>query len=136
MIGVAPVLLLLVCKLTVATGTLSGLLFYANITRVNRTIFLPRYSTNALTVFIAWLNIKFCIETCFFNGMDMYSKKWLQFEFPVYIWKLVGLMIVVSHYSRRFARLLGNNPVSVLAMLILLIYNNPAVSDHHTSHLP
>ena len=120
--GVALVLLLLVCKLTVATGTLSGLLFYANIIGVNRTIFLPRYSTNALTVFIAWLNLNFGIETCFNNGMDMYSKTWLQFVFPVYIWMLVGLMIVVSHYSRRFARLLGNNPVSVLATLILLSY--------------
>ena len=66
--GVALVLLLLVCKLTVATGTLSGLLFYANIIGVNRTIFLPRYSTNALTVFIAWLNLNFGIETCFYNG--------------------------------------------------------------------
>ena len=120
--GVALVLLLLVCKLTVATGTLSGLLFYANIIGVNHTIFLPGYSTNALTVFIAWLNLNFGIDTCFYNGMDMYSKTWLQFVFPVYIWMLVGLMIVVSHYSRRFARLLGNNPVSVLATLILLSY--------------
>ena len=52
----------------------------------------------------------------------MYSKTWLQFLFPVYIWMLVGLIIVVSHYSRRFARLLGNNPVSLLATLILLSY--------------
>ena len=35
--GVALVFLLLVCKLTVATGTLSGLVFYANIVGVNRT---------------------------------------------------------------------------------------------------
>ena len=31
-------------------------------------------------------------------------------------------MILISHYSHRFARLLGNNPVSVLATLILLSY--------------
>ena len=35
---------------------------------------------------------------------------------------LVGLIIFVSHFSHRFARLLGNNPVSVLATLILLSY--------------
>ena len=51
--GVALVFLLLVCKLTVATGTLSGLVFYANIVGVNRTIFLPVESTHALSVFIA-----------------------------------------------------------------------------------
>ena len=31
-------------------------------------------------------------------------------------------MILISHYSKRFACLLGNNPVSVLATLILLSY--------------
>ena len=42
--------------------------------------------------------------------------------FPVYIWVLVALIILISHYSHRFAELLGNNPVSVLATLILLSY--------------
>ena len=120
--GVALVFLLLVCKLTVAIGTLSGLVFYANIVGVNRTIFLQGESTGALSVFIAWLNLDFGIETCFFDGMNTYSKTWLQFVFPVYIWVLVGLMILVSHFSQRFAKLLGNNPVSVLATLILLSY--------------
>ena len=118
--GVALVFLLFVCKLTVATGTLNGLVFYANIVGANRTIFLPVESTDALSVFIAWLNLDFGIETCFYNGLDAYSKTWLQFAFPVYIWVLVGLMILISHYSQRFAKLLGSNPVSVLATLILL----------------
>ena len=120
--GVALVFFLLVCKLTVATGTLSGLLFYANIVGVNRTIFLPVESTNAISVFIAWLNLDFGIETCFYNGLDTYSKTWLQFVFPAYIWVLVGLIIFASYFSRRFANMLGNNPVSVLATLILLSY--------------
>ena len=120
--GVALVFFLLICKLTVATGMLSGLVFYSNIVGVNRTIFLPVESTNPFSIFIAWLNLDFGIETCFYNGMDAYSKTWLQFVFPVYIWVLVGLMILVSHFSHRFARLLGNNPVSVLATLILLSY--------------
>ena len=120
--GVALVFLLLVCKLTVATGTLSGLVFYANIVGVNRTIFLPVESTDAFSVFISWLNLDFGIETCFYNGMDAYSKTWLQFVFPVYIWLLVALIILVSHFSHRFANLLGDNPVSVLATLILLSY--------------
>ena len=122
LMGVALVFLLLVCKLTVATGTLSGLVFYANIVGVSRTMFLPAESTDALSVFIAWLNLDFGIEICFYNGLDAYSKTWLQFVFPVYLWLLVGLMILVSHFSQRFANLLGSNPVSVLATLILLSY--------------
>ena len=122
MMGIALVFLLLICRLTVATGALSGLVFYANIVGVNQTIFLPVKSTDAFSVFIAWLNLDFGIETCFYNGMDGYSKTWLQFVFPVYIWVLVGFMILISHLSRRFANMLGNNPVSVLATLILLSY--------------
>ena len=119
--GVALVFLLLVCKLTVAAGTLSGLVFYANIVG-NHTIFLQVETQNVLSIFIAWLNLDLGIKTCFYDGMDAYSKTWLQFVFPVYIWVLVGLMILVSHFSHRFANLLGNNPVSVLATLILLSY--------------
>ena len=120
--GAALVFLILVCKLTVATGTLNGLFFYANIVGVNRTIFLPVKSTDPLSLFIAWLNLDFGIETCFYDGMDAYSKTWLQFVFPLYLWVLIGLMILVSHFSQKFANLLGNNPVSILATLILLSY--------------
>ena len=75
--GLALIFFLLVCKLTVATGMLSGLVFYANIIGPNRTMFLPVESTNAFSIFIAWLNLDFGIETCFYNGMDVYSKTWL-----------------------------------------------------------
>ena len=120
--GIALILLLLICQLTVATGTLSGVVFYANIVGINQTLFLPVETTDALSVFIAWLNLDFGVESCFYNGMDAYSKTWLQFVFPVYIWMIVGLLILVSHFSDKFAKLLGNNPVSVLATLILLSY--------------
>jgi len=120
--GLALVFFLLVSKLTVATGTLSGLVFYANIVGVNRTTFIPVESTDILSVFLAWLNLDFGVETCFYQGMDAYSKAWLQFVFPVYIWVLIGLIILASHFSHRFTKLLGNNPVSVLATLILLSY--------------
>ena len=122
LMGVALVFLLLILKLTVATGTLSGLVFYANIVGANRTMFLPVESTDALSVFIAWLNLDFGVETCFYDVMTAYGKTWLQFVFPVYLWLLVGLVIFVSHYSQRFTIMLGSNPVSVLATLILLSY--------------
>ena len=54
--------------------------------------------------------------------MDAYSKTWLQFVFPIYVWVLVGLTVLISHFSGRFANLLGNNPVSILATLILFSY--------------
>ena len=122
LMGIALVFVLFVCKFTVATGTLSGVLFYANIVGVNRTLFLPVETTDTLSIFVAWLNLDFGVESCFYNGMDAYSKTWLQFVFPVYIWAIVGLLILVSRLSDKFVKLLGNNPASVLATLILLSY--------------
>ena len=73
--GVALVLLLLVLRLTVAVGTINGLIFDANIFAINSaTFFSP--PTNVLIVFITWLNLDLGIETCFYDGMDAYTKAW------------------------------------------------------------
>ena len=120
--GITLVIFLLICNLTVAAGTINGLIFYANIVAVNRAIFFPPNQTDILTVFIAWLNLDLGIETCFYDGMDAYAKTWLQFIFPLYIWSLVGLIIFASYYSSRIGRLFGSNPVAVLATLFHLSY--------------
>ena len=79
-------------------------------------------SMNVLTVFVAWLNLDLGIQTCFYNGMDMYAKAWLQFVFPLYIWVLVAVMIILSHYYTTAARLVGQNAPKVLATLFLFSY--------------
>ena len=125
--GIALVVFLLVLRLTVAAGTINGLIFYANVVAVNSAIFFQPQNTNVptvniLTVFIAWLNLDLGIETCFYNGMDAYGKIWLQFAFPLYVWALVGMIIIGSHYSRKVAQIFGSNPIAVLATLFLLSY--------------
>ncbi len=55
--------------------------------------------------------------------MNIYSRTWLQFAFPFYIWVLVGLTIYLADVSTTFAKLIGStNPVAVLATLFLLSY--------------
>ena len=120
--GVLLVLLLLILNLTVAAGTINGLVFYANVLAVNSATFLQPHTTNILTVFIAWINLDLGVETCFYDGMDTYDKTWLQFVFPLYVWGLVMTIIIVSHYSIRISAILSNSTVAVLATLILLSY--------------
>ena len=128
--GIVLVLLLLVLRLTVVAGTINGLIVYANVVAVNSAIFFQPQITNVptaliakvLTVFIAWLNLDLGIKVCFYNGMDAYVKTWLQFAFPLYVWALVGMIIIRSHYSGRVAKMFGSNPVAVLATLFLLSY--------------
>ena len=121
--GIVLVVIILLLNLTVAVGTLNGLIFYANIIAVNKSIFFPFAETNFFTVFISWLNLELGIETCYFPGMDSYIKAWLQLVFPTYVIVLVILVIVISNYSVRFSHIIGKrNPVATLATLILLSY--------------
>ena len=124
--GLAVTLMLLKCNITVSMGIINPLILYANIVHVNAIIFFPQYKqlilTNILEVFIAWLNLDFGIETCFYRGMTAYGHTWLQFVFPVYIWLLVVLLIYTSRYSVTASKMIGRNAVSVLATLFLLSY--------------
>ncbi len=129
--GAALVLLLIYGNVTVSGGTVNGLIFYANILRANQAVSFqmnesaPEPASNLqrfLSVFIAWLNLDLGIETCFYDGMDAYAHTWLQFTFPIFIWVIVGIIIVLCHYSSTAVKLIGTNAVSVLATLFLLSY--------------
>ena len=121
--GIALVVLLLVINMTVATGTLNGLIFYTNIVYANKSTLLSFQERNVITVFISWLNLELGIDTCYFPEMDTYIKTWLKLAFPAYVFFHVVLVIIISSYSTRFSNLIGKkNPVATLATLILLSY--------------
>ena len=101
---------------------MSGLIFYANVIKANEYIFLPQGQINPLTVFIAWVNLDMGVETCLYQGLTAYSKTWLQFVFPFYIWSIAVFIIILARYSDRVAKVMGKNSVPVLATLFLLSY--------------
>ena len=85
--------------------------------------FFPSSEPSFPSVFIAWLNLDIGIDVCFIDGLDAYTKAWLQLAFPVYIIFLVVMVIIISEHSSRFAGLIGKrDPVSTLATLILISY--------------
>ena len=121
--GIALVALFLILNMTVAVGTLNGLIFYANVVHANESILLPFQMRNFITVFISWLNLDLGIDTCYFPEMDAYIKTWLQLAFPAYVILLVVVVIIISSYSTKFSNLIGKkDPVATLATLILLSY--------------
>jgi hypothetical protein len=120
--GIGLVAFLSLLRLTVSTGTINSIILYANIVQANKSQFFPT-STNILTVFIAWMNLDLGFHTCFYNGMDAYAQTFLQFVFPVYVWIIISLIIVASRYSITLTKLIGHNPVAVLATLLLMSYN-------------
>ena len=127
--GVLLVAFLMLLKMTVSTGTFNGMILYANILSVSGFLDYRNCSINPfLRAFISWINLDLGIEVCFYSGMDMYQKTWLQFVFPFYIWFLVGVIIFVCHYSSTVMKLMGMRNIEVLATLFLLSYAKLLIS--------
>ena len=121
--GVVLVVFLFLVKVTVSSGTINGLIFYANIMSFSGLLDYQNCSLHPiLRVFMSWINLDFGIEVCFYQGMDVYQKTWLQFIFPFYIWFLVGVIILFCHYSSTVMKLMGMRNIEVLATLFLLSY--------------
>ena len=123
--GLLLILFLTFLNMTVSVGTINGLVFFTNIVQANRDIFFTstKYSlTYLLGIFVAWMNLDFGFNVCFYNGMNGYAKMWLQFVFPAYLWLILIVFIILSHYYTSVAKLCRRNIVSVLSTLFFLSY--------------
>ena len=122
--GIIVVAVSLLLHMNISTGILNGLILYANLVNINKDQFFPpqKVKLKFLTVFISWMNLDFGIPVCFYHGLDAYSYAWLQFAFPFYLWILTVLIIICSKYATFVGKLLGSNPVAMLATIILLSY--------------
>ena len=121
--GFILIICLMLLNLTVSVGTINGLTFYANIIRTQHTTFFtPDISDSFLSKFIAWLNLDIGTEMCLYDGLDSYAITWLQYFYPLYIWLIAAIIIILSHYSSRISKLCGKNAVQVLATLFLVSY--------------
>ena len=123
--GVCLVLFIGVIDMTVTEGTLNAIIFYMNVACVNRaTIFGYSESpiVNFLMVFVTWMNLDLGINVCFYNGMSAFAKATFQFMFPLYLWFIAAVVIILCRFSSLLSKLLGRNGVKVLATIILLSY--------------
>ena len=124
--GVLLVTMLFLLQLTVRIGTINGLIFYANLLSTGFTLgYLLQVDPNLylLRVFVSFINLNLGFPLCFYNGMDEEVNRLLQFVFPVYVWIIIGLIIVISKRSPKLSSLIGRHCVPVLATLIQLSYS-------------
>ena len=120
--GAALVAVIMALKLTIAMGTINGLIFFANTVYIYRYAFLTKQHIPVLTEFVSWMNLDLGIETCFYNGMTSCVKTWLQFVFPAYLCSIVIVLMVISHFSQRARRLFNTSTLQTLATILLLSY--------------
>ena len=123
--GIILVIFILVLNLTVTQGLINGLILYANILWTYKNDVFPSKQNPipfVFQIFITWLNLDFGIETCLVVGLTAYWKSWLQFLFPLYIWFIAGVIIIVCRYSFCLTNLIGDRAIPLLATLFLLSY--------------
>ena len=120
--GPLLVLLISVLNLTVTQGMINGLIFYANIVWAYQSILIPEREVGYLkflSVFMAWLNLDFGIQACFFSGLTAFWRNWLQYLFPLYT---AALFLLGVRFSSKLSKLFGNRSVPTLATLLFLSY--------------
>ena len=121
-LGILLVVLLIVLNLTVSVGTINGLIFYANIVKIEEDYLFPHNPVHLLSQFISWINLDFGINSCFAPGLTGYIKTWLQFLFPIYIFTIMAVIIFCAKWSKFLQRIVGSQIVPVLATLFLLSF--------------
>ena len=121
-LGILLVVLLIVLNLTVSVGTINGLIFYANIVKIEEDYLFHHNPVQVLSLFISWINLDFGISSCFAPGLTGYIKTWLQFVFPIYIFSIMVVIIICAKWSKFLQRIVGSQIVPVLATLSLLSF--------------
>ena len=119
--GVVLVIMLFTFNLTVTNGIINTLIFYVNIISINYSQFCFDGNSPDCTM-LSLLNLDLGIETCFYDGMDGYTKMWLQLVFPSYLMIIAFTLIIGSRHSTKLQRLTANRVLKVLATLFLLSY--------------
>ena len=118
-LGLCIVVIILFLNLTITSGTINGFIFSANILKA---IF-PFPSQMFPTYLVTFLNLDIGLNICYYDGLDIYVKTWLELGFPLYLIFIVAMVIILSRYSPTFARCIGKrNPIETLATLIFLSY--------------
>lgn len=126
--GLLLVVVLFLLRLTVTPGTINGLVFYANLLYVNRTVFLGIPGLYWLRVFLATINLRIGFPLCLYDGMTTIASSHLAYLFPIYLWVMALVIVLISRYSDKVAHLIGRSAVPVLASLIYISYNNMLAS--------
>ena len=124
--GLLLVIVLFALRLTVTTGTLNGVIFYANILELSLDVFSKgniKFHLSSLRIIISLLNLNLGFPMCLYEGMTTAGKAGLQFVFPVYLWSIVLGLIVASRFSLRLSNLISVSSVQVLSTLFYLSFS-------------
>ena len=125
--GPLLIYLLFVLKLTLTTGTLNGIIFYAQTIGVidvksssSQHVVTSLYSLTR--GFLLMLNFNLSFPLCFYNGMTELWKAGLSLLFPLYLLTIVVVLIILSRFSLRISNRIASSSIQVLVTVVHLSF--------------
>ena len=119
--------LLYALKLTVTTGTINCIIFYAQMTNVGilDLLNLASYNTSKVNIvstiaasYLSLTNGNLGFSVCFYNGLTETIKVGLCLLFPLYLLAIVVFLIILSRYSLKISNRLADSSVQVLVTVV------------------
>ena len=122
--GIVLVIVLFCLRMTISNQLLGGIIFYVNMTEVSlRTVVLHQHIYGfILNIIFSLLNLELGFSVCLYNGLTALIKTALQFIFPVYLWLIVLMLVIISKRSSSVANLTIHSSIQVLATLLYLSF--------------
>ena len=135
--GPLLIYVLYVLKLTLASGTMNGIIFYAQAANVNILPFIVALPSNEISftqfleIFLSSINLNLGFPLCFYDGMNEFWKSVLSLVFPIYLLAIVVAVIFLSRYSVWVSNKTSNCSVQVLVTVVHLSLSNllSAITD-------
>ena len=127
--GPLLIYLLFALKLTLTTGTLNGIIFYAQaLPTIDFKFSSSQHITTSLYslpyAFLLMLNLNLGFPLCFYNGMTELWKAGLSLLFPLYLLTIVVVLIILSRYSLRLSNRIAHSSVQVLVTVVHLSFTS------------
>ena len=129
--GPLLIYLLYALKLTLTSGTLNGIIFYAQAANCGLLDMLRYHffksSLDGLSRFAIFiihvLNLETGLPRCFYNGMTELWKAFLTFMFPLYLLTIVIVLIILSRFSPKLSNRIAHSSVQVLVTVVHLSFS-------------
>ena len=133
-VGVVLIGLIFTFNLTLTSGGINALIFYAQVADVGllEWLSLPLYnelhvSSGTLRQFgfilLSFFNLNLGFPLCFYNGMDQLWKTGLSLVFPIYLLTIVCTIIVLSRYSTWLSNKTSHCSIQVLVTVVHLSFS-------------
>uniref|UniRef100_A0A1X7VPK2 Uncharacterized protein n=1 Tax=Amphimedon queenslandica TaxID=400682 RepID=A0A1X7VPK2_AMPQE len=127
--GPLLIYLLYALNLTLTTGMINGIIFYAQINIIlsglklsttEHDVLSALFSISKGLISLINLSLNFNYPICLYNGMTHLMKSGLNLIFPVYLLVIVVCLIIASRYSVRLSNRISHSSVQVLVTVVHL----------------